>query len=101
MRPQRPPREPELVGVVDHPIAAASISRAKSLAGLVGFAVTLALGIRHEALLATAFLHALAVGVGAYLVVWAVAVTVWREILRAQARAAVKRAIAKAASRGQ
>ena len=101
MRSQRPLREPELVGIADHPVAAASIKRVKSLAGLVGFAATLALGLRHHALLSTVCLHALAVGVGAYVVAWTVAVTVWRQILRAHARAVVKRAIANATSREQ
>lgn len=90
-----------LIGVADHPAAAASIRRAKALAGLVGFGVTLALGLRHDALLSTACLHALAVGVTGYLVAWGAAVTVWRHLLRAQVRAAVERATASGAQREQ
>ncbi len=87
-----------LIGVAKHPVAAASVRRAKSLAGLVGFAVTLALGLRHGALLSTACIHALAVGLGGYLVAWGASVTVWRHILRAQTRIAVARAVAKHAA---
>jgi len=87
-----------LVGVADHPVAAASIRRVKSVAGLVGFAATLGLGIRHDALLSTACLHALAVGVASYIIAWGASVTIWRHLLRAQARAAVARAVANHAA---
>jgi hypothetical protein len=92
-----PPRrlpEPVLVGVAHHPLAARSIRRAKSFAGLAGFGLTLGLGLLNDALLSTACLRALGAGVAAYLIVWGISVTVWRHLLRAQAREAVAHAIA-------
>jgi hypothetical protein len=96
VRPPARQRGLVLICVADHPVASASIRRAKSLAGLAGFAITLGLGLRHDALLATACLHALAVGVAGYVVAWGASVTVWRQLLRAQVRTAVANARAKA-----
>jgi hypothetical protein len=100
--PQRRIREPVLVGVDDHPQAAASIRRTKSVAGLAAFSVTLGLGLLHDALVSTACLRALGAGVAGYLVAWGISVTVWRHLLRAQARELVARAVAqRAASKKQ
>jgi hypothetical protein len=94
-RVERRSAEPELIGVVDHPIAARSTRRAKSIGGLVGFGFTLGLGLYHGALFSTACFRALGAGIAGYLVVWGVSVTIWRHLLRAQARAAVARAVAR------
>jgi len=87
--------EPTLVGLSAHPRVAASIRRAKSVGGMVAFALVLALSQKNSAPLATACFRALLGGVVGYLVVWAAAVAVWRHVLHARARETVARAAAR------
>jgi hypothetical protein len=72
--------------VANHPRARASVRRIKGLGGLVGFAITAFLA--HSAGLSpTAVLvRALLVGIGGYLLAWACAVAVWRQIVLAELR---------------
>jgi hypothetical protein len=72
--------------VANHPRAAASVRRMKGLGGLVGFG--LAAWLAHRAgLPATRVLErALLVGIGSYLLAWACAVAVWRQIVLAELR---------------
>src|SRR5918997_6796019 len=95
--------KPPMIALRDHPRAAASIRRAKARAGLGGFAIG-ALGTWSAGGDPfTMALHGLAGGVAAYMVVWAIAVVVWRQLLLAEARTAVdevvrqRRAAAQAA----
>jgi hypothetical protein len=72
--------------VANHPRAAASVRRAKGLAGLAGFAIT-ALLAHSAGLAATSVLErALLVGIGSYLLAWGCAVAVWRQIVLAELR---------------
>jgi uncharacterized membrane protein YccC len=87
--------EPTLVGLSDHPQVAASIRRAKSVGGLVGFALVLLLSQKNSAPFATACFRATLGGAIGYLVAWSVSVVVWRHVLRARTRAAIARATAR------
>jgi hypothetical protein len=90
---------PQLIGVGEHPVAAAAIRRTKSTGGLLAFGVTLALGLLHGAVLSTACVRALGAGVAGYMVSWGAAVAVWRHLLRAQARAVIARAAVRQAAK--
>jgi len=72
--------------VANHPRARASVRRIKGIAGLVGFGIAALLA--HSAGLSTTALlaRALIVGIGAYLIAWACAVAVWRQIVLAELR---------------
>ncbi len=72
--------------VANHPRAAASVRRMKGLGGLAGFAI--AAYLAHKAGLSTTAVleRALLVGVASYLLVWACAVAVWRQIVLAELR---------------
>lgn len=72
--------------VANHPRAAASVRRAKGLGGLIGFGI--AAFLSHRAGLSTPRMleRALLVGIGSYLIAWACAVAVWRQIVLAELR---------------
>ena len=87
---------PELtmVGVREEPNAAASIRRTKGRFGLIGFCVVLASSFLHGMPLETALVRALVGGIVCYFIGWAVAVAVWRQVLRLRARDVIARAVA-------
>jgi hypothetical protein len=87
--------EPTLVGLSAHPQVAASIRRAKSVGGLAGFALVLALSQKNAAPFVTSCFRATVGGVVGYLVSWSAAVVVWRHVLKARTRAAIARAAAR------
>jgi hypothetical protein len=73
-----------------HPRAQRSIARAKSLGGLIGFLVGLYLASNAGLPAWDTGLRALVAGVTGYLLVWLVAVQLWRQIALAEYRAAEK-----------
>ncbi len=79
------------ITIAEHPRATRSIRRAKARGGLLGFALGTAASWLHGALLATVLERGLLVGVAGYIVAWATAQTVWRYLVRAEARAALER----------
>jgi uncharacterized membrane protein YccC len=82
-----------MVAMRDHPRAAESIRRAKSLGALVFFvAVALTTYMRGDTLDQVG-MRALAGGMAGYMVAWAGAVVVWQQLLVGEAKAAVERAI--------
>ena len=87
---------PELtmVGVREEPNAAASIRRTKGRFGLIGFGVVLVSSLLHGMELETGLVRALVGGIVCYFIGWAVAVAVWRQLLRAHAREVIARAVA-------
>jgi uncharacterized membrane protein YccC len=87
--------KPPLIALADDPRAAGGIRRAKCRAGLAAFALTAVGSYMNGADAFDAGLRALGAGVVGYMVVWAVAVTVWRHIVRADARATVERSLEK------
>ena len=87
--------EPPLVSLAGHPRAARSIRRVKALGGLLAFGVT---GFASHASgmgLDGAALRALGAGIIGSLLSWWLAIIVWRNLLQAEARASIERAVAK------
>jgi uncharacterized membrane protein YccC len=83
-----------LVGVREEPQARSSIRRTKGRAGLIGFCLVLLSSLHHGLTLETALVRALVGGIVFYFIGWAVAVAVWRQLLRARAREVIARAVA-------
>jgi hypothetical protein len=86
-----------LISLSEHPRAAPSIRRVKAWGGLLAFVVT---GFASHAAgmgLDGAAFRALGGGVLGYLLSWWLAVVVWRNLLRAEAKAAIERATARRA----
>ena len=79
------------VHLAGHPRAARSIATAKGWGGLLGFVVVGWLSYRGGLTEFDAGLRALAGGIGFYLLAWATAVTVWREIAVAEVARARRR----------
>jgi hypothetical protein len=84
-----------LISLGEHPRAAPSIRRAKSLAGLAAFLVSALAGFQAGAPFAATVGRALAGGAIVYLLTWAAAVAIWRRVLAAEATAALARAQAR------
>lgn len=72
--------------VANHPRAAASVRRMKGLGGLVGFGIAALLAHGAGLPITSVLERALAVGIGGYLLAWACAVAVWRQIVLAELR---------------
>lgn len=70
--------------LTDHPRAQRHISTVKGWSGLVGFALGALLSRRTGLPIEDALLRGLIAGTGAYLVAWALGVTVWRQLARAE-----------------
>ena len=72
--------------IANHPRARASVRRIKGIGGLLGFGIAALLA--HSAGLPTTsvLVRALLVGIGGYLLAWACAVAVWRQIVLAELR---------------
>jgi uncharacterized membrane protein YccC len=77
-----------LIAPKEDPRASAGIARSKSLGGLAGFAIAVFASYAHEPMFTVAE-RALIGGIAGYLVAWAVALTVWRRIMRAETRHAI------------
>lgn len=88
----------QLIGLIEHPRARASVARAKSMGGLAGFLLGGGAALLTGEPTTQAIARALLGGVIAYLVTWAAAVAVWRQLLVAEARSVYERA--SAAARG-
>ncbi len=103
----------ELPSVANHPRGGAQVRQAKGWAGLIGFALVALVSWQSDVPTEDLLLRALAGGIVAYLVVWAIAVAVWRHLVvteldlkreeraeeEAERRAALKAAAAAAANR--
>ena len=79
------------VKLTSHPRAKRQIARTKAWAGLLGFGLAAYLAARSGAPFFDVALRALLWGVVSYVVVWALAVQVWRHVAVAEVRAAEKR----------
>jgi uncharacterized membrane protein YccC len=77
-----------LIAPKEDPRASAGIARAKSLGGLAGFALAAFASYSHEPAFTIAE-RALIGGIAGYLVAWAVALAVWRRIMKAETRHAI------------
>lgn len=87
------------LSVAGHPRAAGQVRMAKGWGGLAAFAITAYLSLSHGAAADVAGMRALAAGVIGYVLAWACAVMVWRQLMVAEIRAKVERARAAAEER--
>ena len=87
------------LSVAGHPRAAAQVRKAKGWGGLAAFLITGYLSLSHGATADIAGTRALIAGVLGYIVAWACAVMVWRQLMVAEVRAKVARARAVAEER--
>ena len=91
--------DPNAITIGAHPRATRSVRRARAFGGLLGFVVTLFLAHQAGVPAWDGVLRALAAGVALHLVAWALAVTVWRQLMLAEMRAAHDRRLARAERR--
>lgn len=92
-------QEPDTSGglrLTQHPRAQRAISAVKGWGGLIGFAGGVLLGTRAGLPTADAVLRGIGLGIAAYLVAWAGAVVVWRQLARAEIEVLRSRLIAAA-----
>ena len=80
------------LSVAGHPRASAQVRKAKGWGGLAAFLITGYLSLSHGATPDLAGMRALGAGVAGYIVAWACAVMVWRQLMIAELRARVERA---------
>lgn len=98
---------PSRVQLSAHPRASRHIATAKGWGGLIGFGVVFLLSMRAHMSPFESGLHALAGGIGLYLLAWAGAVAVWREVAVAEVARARRRLeeqareVAEAAAKAQ
>lgn len=86
----------------EHPRACNGIRRAKGAAGLATFFLVVLLSMRSGGTPDGAIMRALPFGVVAYLLAWAAAVTVWRQVALGELEAARTRREARLAqARGE
>lgn len=71
----------ELPSVANHPRGGAQVKQAKGWAGLLGFGLVAVVSWQSDVPTEDLLLRALAGGIVAYLVVWAIAVAVWRHLV--------------------
>ena len=72
------------ITIANHPRARRSVRRARSLGGLLGFAVALVLSLRAGVPAWDATARALIAGIAVHLVAWRVSVAVWRQLMLAE-----------------
>ncbi len=77
-----------IFSVSANPRAGASIRRAKGWGGLAGFMIAALLSLRASVPIAEVGERALIAGAAGYLLAWACAVTIWRQLMIAQLRQA-------------
>jgi uncharacterized membrane protein YccC len=85
------PQAARIVRLRSHPRARRHIAQAKGWGGLGGFAITLWMSLQAGAPAFDAMSRALMAGVGLYIVAWAFAIVVWRQIAVGEVRAAHRR----------
>lgn len=90
---------PALPSVANHPRAGEQVKQAKAWGGLAGFALVALISWRAEVPFEELLLRALAGGIVAYLVVWACAVAVWRQLVVTELRVVREQRAEEAAAR--
>ena len=79
------------VSIASHPRARAQVRRAKGWGGLAGFGIGAYVSSHAGIPMDQVALRSVAVGIAAYMVAWACAVTVWRHLVLAELRALSER----------
>ena len=74
------------VSIASHPRARAAVRRAKGWGGLAGFGIAAYVSFSAGIPIPMVVLRAVAVGIAAYMVAWACAVTVWKYLVLAELR---------------
>jgi hypothetical protein len=92
---------PPMIALRDHPRAALSIRQAKARAGMGGFTIGALGAWRAGGDPFEMGFHALAGGIAAYMLVWMLALVIWRQILLSQARDAVRTAVERRRAEAQ
>ncbi len=77
--------------VAAHPRASYQVRRAKGWGGIAGFALAAYFSYKAGVPAADLGLRALVAGIVGYMLAWACAVTVWRQLVLAELRAALER----------
>lgn len=101
---KKAPKKPEPAGedlrprLSRHPRAQRQIREAKAWAGMVGFVLVGLLSMQTGLPLFDAGVRALVAGIGCYMIGWAMAVTVWRHLARAEVEIAEQRIAAEQAA---
>jgi hypothetical protein len=78
--------------VAAHPRASYQVRRAKGWGGIAGFALAAYFSYKAGVPTADLGMRALIAGIVGYMLAWACAVTVWRQLVLAELRAALERA---------
>ena len=78
------------ISVAGHPRAAAQVRRAKGFGGVTFFFITAYFSYKAQVPPDQVALRALIGGIGGYLLAWMCAVTVWRQLVLAELRAAIE-----------
>jgi hypothetical protein len=78
------------ISVAGHPRAAAQVRRAKGFGGVTFFLITAYFSYKAQVPPDQVALRALIAGIGGYMLAWMCAVTVWRQLVLAELRAAVE-----------
>lgn len=78
------------ISVAGHPRAAAAVRRAKGFGGVSFFLITAYFSYKAQVPPDQVAVRALIAGIGGYLLAWMCAVTVWRQLVLAELRAAIE-----------
>jgi hypothetical protein len=78
------------LSVAGHPRAAAQVRRAKGFGGVTFFFITAYFSFKAQVPPDQLAVRALIAGVGGYMLAWMCAVTVWRQLVLAELRAAIE-----------
>jgi hypothetical protein len=81
---------PDGISVAGHPRAAAQVRRAKGFGGVTFFLITAYFSYKAQVPPEQVALRALIAGIGGYMLAWMCAVTVWRQLVLAELRAAIE-----------
>jgi hypothetical protein len=96
-----PEPDANTITIGSHPRANRSVQRMRALGGLIGFGLTLLLSLKAGAPAFDATARALIAGIAVHLVAWAIAVTVWRQIMLAELRAMYDKRLERAHTRAE
>src|ERR1700744_522578 len=77
------------ISVAGHPRAAAQVRRAKGFGGVSFFLITASFSHKAQVPADQVAVRALIAGIGGYMLAWMCAVTVWRQLVLADVRAAL------------
>jgi uncharacterized membrane protein YccC len=84
--------KPPLVGLSEHPRAAASIRQMKAWGGLLGFVVVAGFTYLGGMGIADALLRGVIAGVAGQMLAWIAAIVLWQHLLEGEAKTAVRQA---------